>query len=621
MGNRFAGSLRGLIAASIALFCMGLVSACGQTLAGGTPVVTEGALTKTPIYGLDATRATSQVVSVTGKPFAQAVSVTIRAASAETNATQLCVPVSTAVGKGDAMLASFYVRGQAADGTDQANLAFLFERSLPPWRGSISQGVSTPRDPNAWKHVVIPFTAAEDYPLGQAQASLRFAFGPQTIEVGGLSVVDFGSTVTPEALASAAAERNPLGAVSVKVNRADVRQTLLGLGGDFCQPRYGSTTAMDPVGNYILAHLNVAQARVGIPLNTWAPQRGVYQDIGSAHAALLQMQMLAERHIPIIGTVWEGPAWMLPGQPEQSGRTLAPENYTDCIEAIAQFLVTARDKYGVTVADFSFNEANYGVNFLFTPGQISAFIEQAGPRFRSLGLKTKFLVGDTTGGMPFADYVRPILADQAAAPYLGALAFHCWDALSAPDDSYRAIAAIGRESNKPVWCTEGGYDAGLWQQPDPWGSWTNGLNTARAYVKTLRLSGAATVDYWTYQNNYQIVSSDGSTPYPIYYVISQMEDALPSGARVVATECDNDDVETLATVGPAPGQFSILLVNQDGAGTVTLSGLSEGSRIAVIVSDVNAQGHAVSLPSRISQSGNLSLEIPHRCVISVLGRR
>ena len=34
-----------------------------------------------------------------------------------------------------------------------------------------------------------------------------------------------------------------------------------------------------------------------------------------AHAALLQMQLLSRRHIPIIGTVWEGPQWMLGGQP------------------------------------------------------------------------------------------------------------------------------------------------------------------------------------------------------------------------------------------------------------------------------------------------------------------
>jgi O-glycosyl hydrolase len=62
---------------------------------------------------------------------------------------------------------------------------------------------------------------------------------------------------------------------------------------------------------------------------------------------------------------------MLPGTTEQGGRTLPRERYDDCIEAIAQFLVTARDKYGATVDYFSFNEPDYGINFKFTPAQMA----------------------------------------------------------------------------------------------------------------------------------------------------------------------------------------------------------------------------------------------------------
>jgi hypothetical protein len=286
----------------------------------------------------------------------------------------------------------------------------------------------------------------------------------------------------------------------------------------------------------------------------------VYRDEAQARAALLQMQEMARRRIPIIGSVWEGPLWMLPGTPEQ-GRTLPPERYADCIEAVARFLVTARDKYDAPVDYFSFNEPDYGGNFKFTPAEMAAFIRQAGPRFRELGLRTKFLVGDTANGSNFPSYARPLLEDRSIAPYLGPLAFHSWDALGVPDARYREIAAMGRRYDKPVWCTEVGHDAQLWQQPNPWESWEHALRTALAYEKTLRLSGASVMHYWTYQDNYPLVNKEGTRPFAVFSVMQQMEDALPAGAKIAAATSDREDLRALAAAGPRPGQFSLLLVN------------------------------------------------------------
>jgi hypothetical protein len=175
------------------------------------------------------------------------------------------------------------------------------------------------------------------------------------------------------------------------------------------------------------------------------------------------MQMMARRKIPITGSVWEGPQWMVGGTPEQGGKTLPRERYDDCIEAVAQFLVTARDKYNAPVDYFSFNEPDYGINFKFTPAQMAEFIRLAGPRFAALGLKTKFLTADTANGSNFVEYARPLLEDKTIAPYLGPLAFHSWDVLGATDEKYTGIAALGRQYNRPVWCTEAGHDAQLWQ--------------------------------------------------------------------------------------------------------------------------------------------------------------
>lgn len=583
-------------------------------------VLPVNALLTTPIGNLPATNATSSVVAVHGEPFSQALHVTIGLDSKETNATQLTMLITSPVNKGDVLIASFYVRGKSASGNGGAQAAFLFEQSVSPWNKSTTDGVSSSKNPNSWTRYSIPFMAVQNYSPGDAMVSLRFAFGPQTVEVGGLSVLNYGTSKTLNDLVTAAAVANPLGQASVAINLSDKRQSLIGLGGDFCQARYGETEMIDPVGEYTLSNLHVAQARIGVPLNDWTPEKGVYKDDSQSHAAFLLMQLMARKKIPVIATVWEGPAWLLPGQPEQSGRTLAPEEYHDCIEAIAQFLVTARDKYGAEPDYFSFNEPDYGVNFLFTPAQMANFIRQAGPRFQALGLNTKFLVGDTTGGIPIVSYAEPLLQDRSIAPYLGPVSFHCWDCLTASDQDYAKIAELGRTYHKTVLCTEAGHDSGLWEAPDPWGTWENALRTAEAYAKTLRLTGASVMDYWTYENNYPLVSKDGAMPYPVFSVIKQMENALPVSSRVVADDTSRDELGVVATAGPKHGQFSALLVNSIGAGTVILTGLPPNEKVSVFESDADTQNRAVGAGRHVDAAGKLTVSIGFRSVVTVISR-
>lgn len=591
--------------------------------AGGTPVVAPGALLTTPVSGLERTQASAQIVAVTGQPFAQALRVVVQKSAPETNATQLTLPTSAPVEKGDTLLASFYVRGAAAattGGSGPAQAEFLFERSTDPWTKSASQRAPAGKN-TQWRRILVPFTAAEAYRPGEAMVSLRFAFGPQTIEVGGLSVTNYAKTRTEGELVALVAQNTPLGNVAVSVRRGDVRQTLRGFGGNFAQPRYGATEPLDATGRYNLANLRVVHARIGIPLNAWTPQRGVYKEDGPARAALQQMQEMARKGIPITGSVWEGPQWMLPGPAEQGGRTLPRERYADCIEAIAQFLVTARDKYNARVEHFSFNEPDYGINFKFSPTEMADFIRQAGPRFRALGLTTKFLVGDTANGANFPGYVRPLLADKTIAPYLGPLAFHSWDVLGAPEARYQEIAVLGRQHNKPVWCTEAGHDAQLWQKPNPWESWENALRTALAYEKTLRLSGTAQIDYWTYQDNYPLAPNKaGAPPYPAWFVVRQMEQALAPGAKIAGATSDNEDLRALAAAGPQSGQFSVLLVNPAGAGRVTVSGLPAGARVFVTRSTAARQNEALA-PVRADNAGRLTVSVPPRSVVTLVSTR
>ena len=589
-------------------------------LKSGTPVIAPDAYLTAP-YGLERTDAKSEIIPVSGQPFAKALRVVIGKASPETNYTQLTMNNAAPVEKGDVLLASFYVHGRTTSGDKPARMGFLFEKAVDPWTKSVAQDFSAAGNATRWRRVVVPFVAAESYAPGQVMTSLRFAFGPQTVEIGGLQVVNFGASRKLEDLNNLAVSANLLGEVNIKIALDDVRQTLIGFGGNFCQPRYGQTEAMDAVGQYVLSNLDVAHARVGLPLNYWTPEKGVYKDDAQARAAMTAMQLLTKRQIPIVLTVWEGPTWMLPGTPEQ-GRVLPKENYAACIEAVAQFLVTARDKYGATAEYFSFNEADYGVNFKFSSAEIADFYKQAGKRFTELGLKTKFLVADTANGANLVAYARPLLEDKELAPLLGPIAFHSWDSLSVADSTYAAIGALGKEFNKPVWCTEAGHDAGLWQKPNPWASWENALRTAQAYAKTLSLTRASLMDYWTYQDNYPLVLVNGNakTPYPVFQVIKQMGEALLPDSRIVSATADSDDVQIVAVRGPKAGYFSALLVNPIGAGKAILSGLPANQYATVFLSDATGQRKTVTTPTIkaiVSKDGKLTIALPARSVVTV----
>jgi O-glycosyl hydrolase len=602
-----------------ALLMTSLACAQNNTPAGEKAMLAPDALFSTPIGGLERTKSTSQIVSVTGQPFNRALRVVIGESSDQTNATQLTIRNTQPIEKGDVLLASFFIRGATATGNRPANVEFMFEKATNPWTKSATQGVTTSPDRNTWKRVVVPFAAAETYAPGEAMVSLRLAFGPQTLEVGDLQLVNYGKTRTVAQLTTLAAEMNPLGNVQVQVQLNETRQTMRGFGGNFAQPRYGATTPMDAVGEYNLQNLRVVHARIGIPLNYWTPERGVYKDEAQAHAALLQMQMMAQRKIPITASVWEGPLWML-GEPAEKPRTLPRERYEDCIEAIAQFLVMARDKYGAHADYFSFNEPDYGVNFKFTSQQLAEFIRLAGPRFAALGLKTKFLTADTANGGNFAAYARPLLEDKSIAPYLGPLAFHSWDALSAPESKYLDIAALGRQYNKPVWCTEAGHDAQLWRAPNPWRPWENALRTALAYERTMRLTNAEQMDYWTYQDNYPLVSKDGKEPFPVWHIVRQMEEAMPPGSKVVTATVGHADLKVLPTIGPKVGQFSVLLINAVGTGNVTLTGLPRATVVSVIESTEAQQRRTIAQTLRTDAAGRLTVALPTRSVVTLISK-
>jgi hypothetical protein len=578
----------------------------------GTLVVEPTTLSNTSVDGLANTNSTSQLIrTAVGHDLPLALRIQIGGASEQTNATQLCLQSSAPVKAGDTMLATFFVRGSRPKGL--AHIRFSFAQVDPPWTTSVIRDLDVTPE---WQEIKVPFTASIEYPAGQAGARFRFAFGPQTIELsgpnGGPEVEDLGDSISFEALTEKL--QSPIGTVRISLDKKHLQQTMVGFGGDFPGARYGATTSLDSVGEYVTNHLHVAHARVGLPLNYWSPSPGQYQLEGPAQASMETLAQMAKRHIPTVLSIWEGPTWMLGGKPEQSQRELPKTQYAACIEAIAQYLLAAKSKYGVTVDNLSFNEPDFGVNFKFTSLTMRDFIRHAGPRFAALGLKTKFLVGDTGGGTEMVDFVTPILEDPTIKDYLGPIAFHCWDVLDASDADYMAIRQLGKRFKKPILCLEAGHDAGLWRADgNPFSTWDNALRTAMAYAKTLQLSGASVMDYWTYEDNYPLVDKRDGKPYPVFSVIQQMQEVFAPGRQVVLSKSSSTEVQAAGTIGKN-GDLAALLVNSGGAGQASLDGLPHLAKLRVLVRTRQGSTNSVLVTSK---SGELKFTLPMRSVVTI----
>ncbi|HLK16215.1 MAG TPA: hypothetical protein VKT78_15525 [Fimbriimonadaceae bacterium] len=589
---------------------MAVASSQGPQLpATGTEIIDPNALATAPVYGLERTDSVATLYDLSGPVAGRVLRVKVQKGSTETNATQLTIPTKVAVKQGDTLVATFLVRGKNASG-GPSHLEFLFEKATEPWTKSIIKDIDTT---DKWTQVRVPFAAADSYAAGTAMASFRFAFGPQLVELWGPRVTDYGTTISLEDATEAILDDTPVGPVDVTIDAEHPMQTMLGFGGDFCQARYGSTEVIDSVGTYALGHLDVRHARVGLPLNYWEPKPGEFHDDAQAAASMQLLGMLAKRGIPTVVSIWEAPGWLLGGSPEQSGRVLPPEKYADCIDAIVRYLTLARDKYGAKIDYLTFNEPDYGVNFKFTSETMRNFVRQAGPKIAAAGLKTKFLVGDTGGGANYVAYASPILSDPTIADYLGPISFHCWDVLTSTAGQYEAIAALGKRFRKPVWCLEAGHDADLWRKPAPWDKWQNALGLAEAYIKTLSLSGAELMDYWTYEDNYPLVDKASGMPYLAFDVLKAMEGVFGAGATVLNGSCGGSELQALAAK-TRTGVLAVLLVNPSGPGKAGIK-LAPGARYRI--STFTRKGKEES--EEVADSdGKVVVAVPTRSVCAVV---
>jgi GH35 family endo-1,4-beta-xylanase len=161
---------------------------------GGTELVNQSALA---LQG-DAAYGTIEKVSVSGQPFTQALRVTTLRQAPSEWMFEVGADATGAIKKGEVLFASVFVRvikGQPETGEGRTTLDF--QRKGGDWSKFVSHPIPVTKD---WRRIDVPFVALYDTEAGASNIAFRLGYGPQVIEIGGLSVRNFHQEISVDKL-------------------------------------------------------------------------------------------------------------------------------------------------------------------------------------------------------------------------------------------------------------------------------------------------------------------------------------------------------------------------------------------------------------------------------------
>ena len=287
-----------------------------------------------------------------------------------------------------------------------------------------------------------------------------------------------------------------------------------GVGGNF-RMQYPDLDAQ--VVDYCFEHLNVTWGRIAFPWAEWQPREEADLADKAAAGAMsayfnAQVEMartLARRRIPIILSVWVPPEWAVDRSIKiPKGVKLDARKLGKIADSIAGYVAFLKRTYGVEPALFSFNETDYGVEVQQSPEEHAAANGAIGAAFAARGLATKMLLGDTGAGTLAAHrMVGPTEADRSLYPYLGAISFHNYHGLTAPD--LEAWAASAWATNLPLLADEGGADSAAHRYPLIWTTpWFAQLE-ADEYVRIGAACQPLSILPWQLNADYSLLAGGG----------------------------------------------------------------------------------------------------------------
>lgn len=332
------------------------------------------------------------------------------------------------------------------------------------------------------------------------------------------------------------------------------RQTMVSIGGNYCQANY-TGNAWDLPGEATLREFRPGYVRVALPLQfrdlPYADYSGEKINNQKAVISLHEAMQRMKNEFGVYNftvSVWRVADELVENPERDNKRRIKPEKYEEVIDMIVAFLLKAKSDYGVEADYFSFNESDGGYMTIFSPDETIRFFKMAGERFRKAGLKTKFLWADTAQTKGTVEFATMIAADSTIWKYLGPLCFHSWWSEKIPDSEFERVAAFAKAWGKEVWCSELGFDAMAWKQKGMNASWDYAFRFAKIFHRIVRYAEVSVSQYWTWQNNYSIMTADTLQKYPSYYVTRHQVRYLNNGTKIIHSSCNDPEILSIAGI-------------------------------------------------------------------------
>ncbi len=165
-----------------------------------TPLLPANAMTTYNYY--DSVNGGSALsLAVTGQSFTRAIRISTVGTGANVYNAQLGWNITAPVTQGDLLLLSFWARRLSPLDGRPIDAQVVFERNSGDYLHSLT--CSFPNDTGTWQRYSVPFRAVTNHPVAGAHLTFQFSIGPQSFEIGGVTLVNYGTTVTPGALPTA----------------------------------------------------------------------------------------------------------------------------------------------------------------------------------------------------------------------------------------------------------------------------------------------------------------------------------------------------------------------------------------------------------------------------------
>ncbi len=174
------------------------IGVCAETAPPATLLIPNDLHALAPSGPQVATHGRFEFVPVTGQPFAEALRAETVHRPAYPWDVQLDVRTISAVKKGDTLWLGLDARRtKTLQETGEALVEVIFEQAALPHQKLLERAISFGPQ---WSQARIPFTADRDAAAGELKVTLRLGYNPQTLELGALTLLNYGPSVTPSSL-------------------------------------------------------------------------------------------------------------------------------------------------------------------------------------------------------------------------------------------------------------------------------------------------------------------------------------------------------------------------------------------------------------------------------------